>query len=87
MSTMFGFCLRFLISFFVAKLLLRSLDLDRIAYLLGLSLLFTLNLYWFDFAKYSDELSLRWMKKKAQKNKPAVDRISGPPESTQGKTP
>ena len=58
MKTFFGFCLRFFCSFVVAKLLLRAFEADSPGYLLGLSLLFTVNLYWFDLSKYSDQLSL-----------------------------
>ncbi len=57
MKTFFGFCLRFFCSFVVAKLLLRAFEADSPGYLLGLSLLFTLNLYWFDLSKYSDRFS------------------------------
>jgi hypothetical protein len=59
MKTIFGFCLRFFVSFVVAKLLLRSLEADRVGWLIGLSLIITANLYWFDLSKYSDRLS-RW---------------------------
>lgn len=59
MKTVFGFCLRFFVSFVFAKLLLRSLEADRVGWLLGLSLIITLNLYWFDLTKYSDRLN-RW---------------------------
>jgi hypothetical protein len=58
MKMIFGFCLRFFCSFVVAKLLLRAFEADSPGYLLGLSLLFTVNLYWFDLSKYSDRFSL-----------------------------
>jgi hypothetical protein len=57
MKPFFGFCLRFFCSFVVAKLLLRAFEADSPGYLLGLSLVFTLNLYWFDFSKFSDQWS------------------------------
>lgn len=59
MKQVFGFCLRFFVSFVVAKLLLRAMEIDRVGWLLGLSLIITLNLYWFDLTQYSDRLS-RW---------------------------
>lgn len=58
MKTVFGFCLRFFVSFVAAKLLLRALEADRVGWLLGLSLIITANLYWFDLSKYSDRLSM-----------------------------
>lgn len=54
----FGFCLRFFCSFVVAKLLLRAFEADSTGYLLGLTLLFTINLYWFDVSKYSGRFSI-----------------------------
>jgi hypothetical protein len=57
MKALFGFCLRFFCSFVVAKLLLRAFEADSPSYILGLSLLFTLNLYWFDFSQYSHRFS------------------------------
>jgi hypothetical protein len=54
----FGFCLRFFGSFVVAKLLLRAFEADSTGYLLGLTLLFTINLYWFDLSKYSGRFSI-----------------------------
>ncbi len=78
MNTLFGFSLRFLVSFIAAKLLLRSLALDHPSYLIGLSLLLTANLYWFDFAKYSDTLSRRW-NKSSQEDKNGPRRLLPPP--------
>jgi hypothetical protein len=73
MKMIFGFCLRFFCSFVVAKLLLRAFEADSVGYLLGLSLLFTLNLYWFDSSKNSDQFSLPKSYDREQKNK-AVER-------------
>jgi hypothetical protein len=53
MKALFGFCLRFFASFVAAKLLLRAFEADSPGYILGLSLLFTLNLYWFDLSACS----------------------------------
>lgn len=71
MKLIFGFCLRFFCSFVAAKLLLRAFQADRPGYLLGLSLLFTLNLYWFDLSKYSDRLAWPRSAGRAQKNNKA----------------
>ena len=69
MKMVFGFCLRFFCSFVAAKLLLRALEADSVGYLMGLSLLFTLNLYWFDLSKYSDRFSLWRSGDREQKDK------------------
>lgn len=66
---MFGFCLRFFCSFIAAKLLLRAVALESVGWLLGLSLLFTLNLYWFDLSKYSDRLKWRTSDVREEKDK------------------
>jgi hypothetical protein len=59
MKGIFGFCLRFFIGFVVAKLLLRAFAADTPGYILLLSLLITLNLYWFDLSQYSHRYSSR----------------------------
>jgi hypothetical protein len=71
MKTVFGFCLRFFCSFVAAKLMLRAFDADSVGYLIGLSLLFTLNLYWFDLSKYSDRFQPWWANDREQKDKAA----------------
>ena len=71
MKMVFGFCLRFFCSFVAAKLLLRAFEADSMGYLLGLSLLFTLKLYWFDLSKYGDRFSLPGSRDREQKNKTA----------------
>jgi len=83
MNTLFGFSLRFLVSFIAAKLLLRSLELDRLGWLLGLSLLFTANLYWFDFTKYSDKVYGSWWRKPSQGDKGVLPRPQ-PPDRPEG---
>jgi hypothetical protein len=57
MKALFGFCLRFFCSFVAAKLLLRAFAADSPGYILLVSLLFTLNLYWFDLSQYSHRYS------------------------------
>ncbi len=79
MNTVFGFCLRFLVSFLVAKLLLRSLEVASLGWLIGLSLLLTANLYWFDLTKYSDTLGGSWSKRSSQENKKEAQRLLPPP--------
>jgi hypothetical protein len=65
-----------------AKLLLRAFEADSVGYLLGLSLLFTLNLYWFDLSKYSDRLSLCQSDDREQKDKVGNVPLSLPPSET-----
>jgi hypothetical protein len=79
MKTVFGFCLRFFLSFVAAKLLLRAFEADSVGYLLGLSLLFTLNLYWFDLSKYSHQLSPWRAPDREQKDKADGQPLSLPP--------
>ncbi len=75
----FGFCLRFFCSFVAAKLLLRALEADSVGYLMGLSLLFTLNLYWFDLSKYRDRFSPWRSDDREQKDKTADGPLRLPP--------
>ncbi len=87
MNTLFGFSLRFLVSFIAAKLLLRSLGLDHPSYLMGLSLFLTANLYWFDLTRYSDTLLGGRFKRPSQKDKDGSGRFLPPSEPTQGQRP
>jgi hypothetical protein len=57
MKGIFGFCLRFFVSFVAAKLLLRAFEADSPGYILLLSLLFTINLYWFDLSQLTNRYS------------------------------
>jgi hypothetical protein len=82
MKKVFGFCLRFFCSFVAAKLLLRAFEADSVGYLMGLSLLFTLNLYWFDLSRYSDRLSLCRSVDREQKDKVASEPLRLPPSET-----
>jgi hypothetical protein len=82
MKVVFGFCLRFFCSFVAAKVLLRAFEADGIGYLLGLSLLLTLNLYWFDLSKYSDKISPWWSRDSERKDKAAAGPVSLPPPET-----
>jgi hypothetical protein len=80
MKMVFGFCLRFFCSFVAAKLLLRALDADSIGYLMGLSLLLTLNLYWFDLSKYGNRFAApRRSGDREQKDKVADGPVPLPP--------
>lgn len=83
MNTIFGFSLRFLVSFLVAKLLLRSLEVESLGWLLGLSFLLTANLYWFDFSPYSNTLG-GWRKGSSQGNKQEARRLLPPPRPGPG---
>ncbi len=49
MQRLFSFCLRFFISFILAKLILQAVGVESRQYLVGLTLLFTANVYLFDY--------------------------------------
>ena len=59
MKAFFIFFLRVFVCFVAAKLILRALGLDQRAYLIGLTLIFAANLYWFDFLEYRDRISFQ----------------------------
>jgi hypothetical protein len=52
MKLVFGFFLRVFIAFVAAKLILGHLGADTPGYLVGLTLLFVANTYFFDFLEY-----------------------------------
>ncbi|AEB10546.1 hypothetical protein [Desulfobacca acetoxidans] len=60
MRWIFGFGVRFFCCFIAAKFLLRAVEADSPAYIVGLSLLLTVNLYWFDLSKYGGKLPFPW---------------------------
>jgi hypothetical protein len=78
----FWFCLRFFCSFVAAKLLLRAFEADSAGYLMVLSLIFTLNLYWFDLSRYSDRISIWRTNDREQKDKVANVAMNLPPSET-----
>lgn len=63
MKIFFIFFLRLFFCFVAAKFILQALDWDSRAYLIGLTLLFLGNIYWFDFLQYRDRITFRLGKK------------------------
>jgi len=54
MSAVFSFFLRLFLCFAAAKLLLRAVGVDGRDYLVGLTLLFLANVYWFSYLVFRD---------------------------------
>lgn len=83
MKAFFIFFLRLFCCFVAAKIILRVLGLDHRAYLIALTLVFTGNLYWFDFLEYRDRISLHFRKLRKSSPQPAPAEegtpISDPP--------
>ena len=84
MKTLFIFFLRLFFCFVAAKLVLRGVGLDSRGYLTTLTVLFTANLYWFDYLEYRGRISfiLRKMKRPAPENPGPAE--EGSPEKTAG---
>jgi len=53
-KVLFRFFLRLFVCLVAAKFLLQVLGVEDRGYLLGLTALFTVNLYWFDYLEYRD---------------------------------
>jgi hypothetical protein len=54
MSAAFSFFLRLFLCFAAAKLLLRAIGVEGRDYLVGLTLLFLANVYWFSYLVFRD---------------------------------
>ncbi len=54
MSAVFSFFLRLFLCFVAAKLLLRAIGVEGRDYLVGLTLLFLANVYWFSYLVFRD---------------------------------
>jgi hypothetical protein len=54
MSAAFSFFLRLFLCFAAAKLLLRAIGVEGRDYLVGLTLLFLANIYWFSYLVFRD---------------------------------
>lgn len=80
MKIFFIFFLRLFFCFVGAKFLLRALDLDNRAYLIGLTAIFLGNIYWFDFLEYRDRIAFRLRKKEKPRPEPdtASEEVSSP---------
>jgi hypothetical protein len=54
MSTAFSFFLRFFLCFVAARLLLQAVGVGGRGYLVGLTILFLVNVYWFSYLVFRD---------------------------------
>jgi hypothetical protein len=54
MSTAFSFFLRLFLCFVAARFLLQAIGVEGRNYLLGLTLLFLVNVYWFSYLLFRD---------------------------------
>ncbi len=79
MKLLFLFFLRLFFCFVAAKFLLRLLGLDSQPCLIGLTLIFLANLYWFDFLEYRDRIAFRLRKTKKPPPKTADEGAEMPP--------
>lgn len=77
MHLTFGFFLRLFISFVAAKLLLRAMDKESLGYLILLTIVFLVNLYWFEFPDKGTRLFGR--------GRPRANDSSTAPSSQEGK--
>ena len=59
MSAMFGFFLRLFICFVAAKFLLHAVGVESRQYLMGLTVLLLVNVYWLGYLVYRDRGDLR----------------------------
>ncbi len=54
MSTAFSFFLRLFLCFVGARFLLQAIDVEGRGYLVGLTILFLINVYWFSYLVFRD---------------------------------
>ncbi|MFA4903548.1 MAG: hypothetical protein WC600_12500 [Desulfobaccales bacterium] len=54
MSTAFSFFLRLFLCFVGARFLLQAIDVEGRGYLVGLTILFLVNVYWFSYLVFRD---------------------------------
>ena len=58
MSTVFRFFLRLFLCFVAARFLLQAIEVEGRDYLVGLTLLFLVNVYWFSYLVFRDRTRL-----------------------------
>ena len=59
MSTAFSFFLRLFLCFVAARFLLQAIGVEGRDYLVGLTVLFLVNVYWFSYLVFRDRTGLR----------------------------
>jgi hypothetical protein len=76
MSTAFSFFLRVFLCFVVARFLLQAIGVEGRGYLVGLTLLFLSNVYWFSYLVFRDRVP----RAAARRNPPGSPAVA-PPEA------
>jgi hypothetical protein len=84
MKLFFIFFLRLFFCFVAAKLILRTLEWDNRAFLIGLTVIFLGNIYWFDFLQYRDRVAWRLRKEKKPHPEPDAAATEIPSPQTPG---
>ena len=80
MQGFFGFFLRFFAAFVAAKLILRPFGADTTRWLLLLSALLTINLYWLDLREIRSQVQQWWDRRRLSQNHDLGDgRVYLPP--------
>jgi hypothetical protein len=77
MSKAFSFFLRLFLCFVAARFLLQAIDVEGREYLVGLTLLFLVNVYWFSYLVFRDRTAPAAEAKRDPL--PACPEASGPP--------
>jgi len=75
MSTAFSFFLRLFLCFLAARFLLQAIEVGGRGYLVGLTLLFLVNVYWFSYLVFRD------------RTPPKVEAKGDPPKSPMAAAP
>jgi hypothetical protein len=70
MSTAFSFFLRLFLCFVAARFLLQAIGVEGRDYLVGLTLLFLVNVYWFSYLVFRDRTAPAIEVKSAQSDHP-----------------
>jgi hypothetical protein len=75
MSTAFSFFLRLFLCFVAARFLLQAIDVEGRGYLVGLTILFLVNVYWFSYLVFRDRTAAPV---EAKRDRPASRKASAP---------
>ena len=83
MSTAFSFFLRLFLCFVAARFLLQAIGVEGRDYLVGLTLLFLVNVYWFSYLVFRD----RTASKVEAKSDPPGSPMAAAPEAEEAPVP
>ena len=81
MSTAFSFFLRLFLCFVGARFLLQAIDVEGRGYLVGLTILFLVNVYWFSYLVFRDRTTPAVEAQRDRRSSPiaAVPEAGDPP--------